>query len=100
MLSIAFQSEDVVSQARVDRKYVSELCTVKHELSYSSNAGANRIFAKTYFLCRQGAHDSGTRFRLRTTLNWSCGDLPLADEPVEGEVKSISDVLCDIILCS
>ena len=52
----------------------------------------------TYFLCRQGAHDSGTRFRFRTTLNWSSGDLPVPDEPVEGEVNSISDIMFDIVL--
>lgn len=39
------------------------------------------------FLCRQGPHDRGMRFLLRTTLNWgSGGDCPALEEVVEGGV--------------
>jgi hypothetical protein len=43
------------------------------------------------FRCRQGAHDKGIRFRLRTTLNWS-GEAPECDEVAEGGVGVIFTV--------
>lgn len=40
-----------------------------------------------YFLCLQGPQDSGTRFRLRTTLNCgSGGDWPALEDVVDGGV--------------
>jgi len=43
-----------------------------------------------YFRCLQGPQDSGTRLRLRTTLNWgSGGDWPALDDVVEGGVGGI-----------
>jgi hypothetical protein len=40
-----------------------------------------------YFRCLQGPQDKGTRFRLRTTLNWaSGGDWPALDDVVDGGV--------------
>lgn len=39
------------------------------------------------FRCLQGPQDKGTRFRLRTTLNWaSGGDWPALDDVVDGGV--------------
>ena len=47
----------------------------------------DRVGAMAYFLCLQGPQDSGTRFLLRTTLNWaSGGDWPALDDVVEGGV--------------
>jgi len=43
--------------------------------------------AFTYFLVRQGAHDRGTRFLRRTTLNCPfSGDCPLEEVVVDGGV--------------
>ena len=47
-----------------------------------------------YFRCRQGPHDSGTRFRLRTTRCWTSGDCWVLEEVVDDGVGAI---LGDII---
>jgi hypothetical protein len=47
----------------------------------------NRKF--TYFLCLHGAHESGIRFLLRTTLNWPSGECPVLEGVVEGGVGVI-----------
>jgi len=45
-----------------------------------------RTYLITYFLCLQGAQESGTLFRFRTTLNWLSGDCPELEEVDEGGV--------------
>jgi len=44
------------------------------------------------FLCLHGPQDKGTRFLLRTTLNWgSGGDCPALEDVVDGGVGGIVD---------
>lgn len=56
--------------------------------SLVESASFGRRYAHlTYFLCLHGPQDRGTRFLLRTTLNWgSGGDCPALDDVVDGGV--------------